>query len=103
VSGAPVAVRVRVPASLRPLAGDRAEVFAEGATVGEVVRALGRDHPALLARLLDDQGRIRRYVNLFLGDEDVRHGEGLSTPVGEGDELTLVPAIAGGAPWHRRR
>lgn len=97
--GASVAVRVRVPASLRSLAEDRAEVVAQGATVGEVVQALGRAHPALGGRLLDDQGRLRRYVNLFLGDEDVRHAEGLATPVREGDELTLVPAIAGGAPW----
>jgi sulfur-carrier protein len=90
-------VRVRLPAVLRPLAGGRAELQGEGTTVGEVLRGLGLDHPELGARLLDGEGRLRRYVTFFLNDEDVRHAGGVDAAVGEGDELTVVPAISGGA------
>ncbi len=91
-------VRVRLPAALRPLAGGRPEARGEGRTVGEVLREVERAHPALGVRLLDAQGRPRRYLSLFLNDEDVRHLSGLETAVQDGDELTVVPAIAGGAP-----
>lgn len=91
-------VRIRLPAILRPLAGGRGEVRALGRTVGEVLRALDRAHPGLGDRLVDAGGSPRRYLSLFVNDEDVRHLAGLDTPVHEGDELTIVPAIAGGAP-----
>jgi MoaD family protein len=98
MSEAPASVRVRLPAALRAFAGGRDEARGEGRTVGEVLRALGREHPGLDARLVDEAGRPRRYVSVFLNDEDVRHLAGLDTPVHDGDELTIVPAIAGGAP-----
>jgi len=91
-------VRVRLPSVLRPLAGGRPELRGEGATVGEVLRALGREHPELRQRLLDDDGRLRRYVTFFLNGEDVRHAGGADAPVAAGDELTVVPALSGGAP-----
>jgi molybdopterin converting factor small subunit len=91
-------VRVQLPSSLRTLAGGKVELGCEGRTVGEVLQALAQLEPALGARLLDGQGRARRYVSLFLGDDDVRQLGGLATPVREGDVLTVVPAIAGGAP-----
>jgi molybdopterin converting factor small subunit len=91
-------VRVQLPSSLRTLAGGKAELGCEGRTVGEVLEALARLEPALGARLVDEQGRARRYVSLFLGDEDVRQLGGLGAPVRDGDVLTVVPAIAGGAP-----
>lgn len=91
-------VRVRLPGPLRSLAGGRAELRGEGRTVGEVLRALVREHSGLEGRLVDEAGRPRRYVSLFLNDEDVRSLAGLDTPVHPGDELTIVPAIAGGAP-----
>jgi len=98
VTGRSATVRIRLPAVLRPLAGGRSEARGEGRTVGEVLRALERAHPALAERLLDAEGRPRRYLTLFLNDEDVRGLSGIETPVREGDELTLVPAIAGGGP-----
>lgn len=91
-------VLVRLPAVLRALAGGHPEASGEGRTVGEVLQALGREHPGLGERLVDGAGRPRRYLSLFLNDEDVRHLSGLDTPVRDGDELTVVPAIAGGAP-----
>ncbi len=91
-------VRVQLPSSLRQLAGGKAELGCEGRTVGEVLEALAAIEPQLGERLLDGQGRARRYVSLFLGDEDVRQLGGLAAPVREGDVLTVVPAIAGGAP-----
>ncbi|HYD40554.1 MAG TPA: ubiquitin-like small modifier protein 1 [Anaeromyxobacter sp.] len=95
---APQTVRVRLPSVLRPLAGGRPELRAEGATVGEVLRALGREHPELCRRLLDEDGRLRRYVTFFLNGEDVRHAGGADAAVAAGDELTVVPALSGGAP-----
>jgi sulfur-carrier protein len=98
VKGRNASVRVRLPSALQALAGGRAQALGKGRTVGEVLRALGRDHPGLGERLVDEAGRQRRYLSLFLNEEDVRHLAGLDTPVHDGDELTIVPAIAGGAP-----
>lgn len=89
-------VRVRLPAVLRPLAGGRPELRGEGETVGEVLRAIAREHPALGERLIDAEGRLRRYVTFFLNGEDVRHAGGADAPIGAGDELTVVPALSGG-------
>ncbi|MHB8873388.1 MAG: ubiquitin-like small modifier protein 1 [Myxococcaceae bacterium] len=88
---------LRLPANLRPFAQDRSLVKVEGATVREALEDLERQCPGLLARLLDERGAVRRYVNLFLNDEDVRFLSGLDTKVAEGDLLTVIPAIAGGA------
>ena len=89
-------VHVRIPSPLRTFTQNREEVAATGATVREVVADLERSYPGIGARLLDGEGRVRRYVNLFLNDEDVRFLRELDTPVKEGDRLVLVPAIAGG-------
>jgi molybdopterin converting factor small subunit len=90
------AIRIRLPASLRSRARDRAEAEVRGRTVGEALRALVAAHPGLGPRLLDADGRLLRYVNLFLGDEDVRHLGGLDAPVEDGAVLLVVPAVAGG-------
>jgi sulfur-carrier protein len=71
-------------------------VTASGATVGEVLRELEKRFPGLVARLLDDKGAVRRYVNIFHNDEDIRFLQELETPVSDGDRLTIIPAIAGG-------
>jgi molybdopterin converting factor small subunit len=89
-------VSVRIPTQLRPLAGGVAEVQVEGSTVGEVLKALDAAHPGFAARLFDDAGRLRRFVNVFLADEDVRFLHGLDTPVAEGQTVSIVPAVAGG-------
>lgn len=87
---------VRIPSSLRSLVAGRAEQIVEGRTVGEVLEALARAHPEIRARLLDERGGLRRYMNVFLNEEDVRFVQGLATPVSASDRLTLVPAMAGG-------
>jgi sulfur-carrier protein len=87
---------VRIPSPLRGFTRNQAEVRIPGDTVGEVLRNLERAHPGIGARLLDDRGGVRRYVNVFLNDEDIRFLQELSTPVAEGDCLTIIPAIAGG-------
>jgi molybdopterin converting factor small subunit len=88
--------RVRIPAALRPLTGGRAEVPVAAGSLRSVLEAIGRDAPELCARLLDEGGALRRHVNVFVNDEDVRFRELLDTPVHDGDRVTIVPAIAGG-------
>jgi molybdopterin synthase sulfur carrier subunit len=90
-------ITVKIPAPLRPLTANQSEVAVENAaTVQAALEELSRKYPGLRDRLLDDKGGLRRYVNLFRNDEDIRHGQGLATALQEGDKLTIVPAIAGG-------
>jgi sulfur-carrier protein len=90
-------VTVKIPAPLRPLTQGQAEVSLENApTVKAAVEELSRRYPGLRERLLDDKGGLRRYVNIFRNDEDIRHGKMLDTSLGAEDKLTIVPAIAGG-------
>jgi sulfur-carrier protein len=87
---------VRIPTSLRTLTQGQAELRVSGATVREVLQALELRCPGVAERVLDAQGRLRRYVNIFLNDEDVRFLAALDTPVRDADRVTLVPAMAGG-------
>ena len=89
-------VTVRVPAQLRTLTGGASELSLEGTTVGEVLKALDAAHPGMSDRLFDDSGALRRFVNVFVDDEDVRFLEGLGTPVTGGQTVSIVPAVAGG-------
>jgi molybdopterin synthase sulfur carrier subunit len=90
-------VVVRLPAVLRPLAGDAEYVEVAGAaSVGAVLAGLGKDYPALRRRLTDDQGALRRHVNVYLGEDNVRDLSDLQTPVRDGDVLLVLPSIAGG-------
>jgi molybdopterin converting factor small subunit len=91
-----MSVIVRVPAQLRSLTQGLVEVPVEGGTVGEVLQALDATYPGFAARLFDDEGRIRRFVNLFLVDQDVRFLQGLDTSVDQGQTISIVPAVAGG-------
>lgn len=91
-----MSAKVRIPAALRPLTGGRGELPVAAGSLRDVLEAIGRDAPALRERLLDEGGALRRHVNVFVNDEDVRFRELLDTPVHEGDRVTIVPAIAGG-------
>jgi molybdopterin synthase sulfur carrier subunit len=91
-----MAINVRIPTQLRELAGGAAEVDVEGATVSEVLKQLEAAHPGFAARLYDDEGQLRRFVNVFVADEDIRFLQGLDTPVSEGQVVSIVPAVAGG-------
>jgi molybdopterin synthase sulfur carrier subunit len=91
-----MAVNVRIPTQLRELAGGAAEVDVEGATVSEVLKQLEAAHPGFAARLYDDEGQLRRFVNVFVADEDIRFLQGIDTPVSEGQVVSIVPAVAGG-------
>jgi molybdopterin converting factor small subunit len=91
-----VSVVVRVPTQLRSLTNNVGEVSVDGSTVGEVLKALDAAHPGFGARLFDEDGKLRRFVNVFLADEDVRFLEGVETPVSDGQTLSIVPAVAGG-------
>ncbi len=87
---------VRIPTVLRPHTGGEARVEVDGATVGEVLAALVADNPALEERLLEDD-RVRGYVNVFVDDEDIRYLDGEATVVPAGVEISIMPAVAGGA------
>jgi molybdopterin synthase sulfur carrier subunit len=91
-----VSVTVRIPAQLRTLTGGEGEVLLSGSTVAEVLKDLDASHPGFADRLFDDTGALRRFVNIFLADEDVRFLQGLDTPVADGQTLSIVPAVAGG-------
>ena len=87
---------VRIPTVLRPHTGGEARVEVAGATVGEVLGGLVADNPALAERLLED-GRVRGYVNVFVDDEDIRYLDGEATAVAADAEISIMPAVAGGA------
>ncbi len=89
-------ISIRVPTQLRTLTGGAGEVAVDGSTVGEALKALDAAHPGFAGRLFDDNGQLRRFVNVFLADEDVRFLDGLNTPVTDGQTLSIVPAVAGG-------
>ena len=91
-----MSVTVRVPTTLRTLTGGASEVAVDGATVGEVLKSLESAHPGFAERLLDDEGGLRRFVNVFVADDDVRFLEGLDTPVPDGETVSIIPAVAGG-------
>jgi molybdopterin converting factor small subunit len=90
-----MAVTVKLPTQLRAAAGGQASAQVEGATVGQALDGLFGEFPELRDRLMQD-GDLRRFVNVYLNDEDVRTLDGLATPVPEGGQLTILPAVAGG-------
>jgi molybdopterin converting factor small subunit len=90
------AAKVRVPTQLRELTGGVGEVSVDGDTVAEVLAALDTAHPGFRDRLFDDAGKLRRFVNVFVADEDVRFLDGLDTKVTDGQTVSIVPAVAGG-------
>jgi molybdopterin converting factor small subunit len=91
-----MAVVVKIPTQLRTAAGGAAEAEVQGATVQEVLDSLFERFDELRPRIYDDDGSLRRFVNLYLAGEDIRFLDGLATPVADGAELTILPAVAGG-------
>ncbi len=91
-----MSVSVRIPTILRPYTGGASEVAADGGSLAEVIDALEVAHPGLRARVLDDDGAIRRFVNVYVNDDDVRFAEGLATATPDGTSISIIPAVAGG-------
>lgn len=91
-----MSVTVRIPTPLRPQAAGQPKVDVEGATVEEVIDALVAAHPAIADRILDGSGTLRRFVNVFVGEDDIRFLDGVATPVPDGGTVSIVPAVAGG-------
>ena len=87
---------VRIPTPLRKLTQGSEEVSAAGKTVGELIGDLEKKYPGIKERICDESGAVRRFVNIFVRDEDIRFLQNLDTPVKDGDEVSIVPAIAGG-------
>ena len=91
-----MAVKVKVPTQLRAAAGGESEIQVEGGTVGEVLAAVYDRHGELRDRLSDDNGGLRRFVNVYVDGEDIRFTDGLATAVADGQEVQVLPAVAGG-------
>lgn len=91
-----MSVTVRIPTILRTYTGGASEVSAEGATLQEVIDSLEAQYAGIGARVLDDSGQLRRFVNVYVNDDDVRFLDGLATPVAEGANVSIIPAVAGG-------
>ena len=91
-----MSLMVRSPPRPRPLPGASLERSVDGSTVGEVLGNLDGAHPGFRDRLLDDEGGLRRFVNVFVADDDVRYLQGLETPVPDGETVAIIPAVAGG-------
>lgn len=87
---------VRIPTPLRKLTEGKEEVTASGKTIAEVIASLEQSYPGIKARICDEKGDVRRFVNIFANEEDIRFLQNLDTPVSDKDEISIVPAIAGG-------
>jgi sulfur-carrier protein len=92
-----MAVTVRIPTTLRPVSGGASQVSVTGSTLSEVLTNLEIAHPGFRDRLMDESGALRKFVNVFVADDDVRFLDGLNTPVPDGETVSIIPAVAGGA------
>ncbi len=89
-------IKVRIPTPLRPMTGGKNEVEIAGSTVAEIIDNLGSAHPGIKERLYDEQGEVRRFINIYVNEEDIRFLTGKETPLKDGDQVSIIPAIAGG-------
>jgi sulfur-carrier protein len=87
---------VRIPTTMRPISGGASTVQVDGDTLGEVLRNLEAKHPGFGERLFDESGALRKFVNVFVADDDVRYLQGLDTPVPANETVSIIPAVAGG-------
>ena len=91
-----MSARVRVPTILRTYTAGESEVTAEGATLSDVLESLDASFPGIKGRIVDEQGSLRRFVNVYVGNDDVRFLDGLATPVADNAQISVIPAVAGG-------
>ena len=91
-----MSIKIRIPTPLQKLTANQGEIQADGKTVAEVLAALEKQFPGMKERLYDDKGALRRFINFYVNDEDIRFLDGEKTQLKNGDELSIVPAIAGG-------
>ena len=91
-----MAITVKIPTPLRKFTADKDSVLVEGATVGAVLPALEVKAPGISAKIVDEDGKVRRFINIYAGEDDIRFLDGLSTAVKDGAEISIIPAIAGG-------
>ena len=92
-----MSVEVRIPTMLRPSVGGNATITADGATIGEIVKELVAMYPGLAGQVITDDGSLHKFVNVYLNDDDIRYLGKLDTKVGDGDTVSILPAVAGGA------
>ena len=93
-----MSVQVRIPTVLRPRTGGEAVVATGPGTIAEVIEGIDREHPGFGGVVLEQSGELKRFINVFLGDEDVRYLQGVETVVPDGAEVMILPAVAGGSP-----
>jgi sulfur-carrier protein len=91
-----MSVSVRIPTILRSYTGGAAQVSAQTGTLREIITGLDADYPGLGGRILDEAGQLRRFINVYVGEQDVRFAQGLDTPVPTGGQVSVIPAVAGG-------
>ena len=89
-------IKVRIPTPLRPMTNGKGEIEIEGASISQMIENLGTVHPGLKERLYDEKGEVRRFINIYVNEEDIRFLTGKDTPLKDGDEVSIIPAIAGG-------
>jgi sulfur-carrier protein len=93
-----MAVTVRVPTPLRKYAGGAKDVRASGGSVAELIDDLEQKHPGLKDRLCEEDGMLRRFINIYVNGEDIRYAKGIDTSLKDGDEVSIIPAVSGGSP-----
>ena len=98
-----MAVKVRIPTPLQKLTNNRAEVQCKGATIDEILQELEKQHPGIKERICDAEGKLRRFVNIYVNEEDIRFLKGQETALKDGDDISIIPAIAGGAKLSKKR
>lgn len=91
-----MAIRVKIPTPLQKISGNQAEISAQGATVRELIDDIENKYPGMKERLCDESGKLRRFINVYVNEEDIRFLSGDQTPLKDGDDVSIIPAIAGG-------
>lgn len=91
-----MSITVRIPTILRTYTKDQSQVTADGETLTDVLESLESSYPGIKARVVDEQGALRRFVNIYVAEEDVRFSQGLQTPTPDGTQVSIIPAVAGG-------